>query len=646
MISLAATSPAPLYRKHLALLSPLLFSGLLMCGSASASTCALKWSGDDLYEQARLSGANPASYAIPLYNQGKIVHELRLSQIQAFFEAKQMIAQQLGRNPKLIICGENDANALATNTEQGEIIGVTIGMLKLADGDRDLAAIVIGHEYAHHIKNHMAESKKRNAVIGLLGIIAGAAMEYKIQKKTGVQGVGMDTGNIGALLVSRKFSRDQEREADEIGFNLVVQGGYHPYGAIRLSEKMKAYSKGGAGLFFDSHPGWDERTERFHTLIAGNPTAQEIIARSTQSSKPAVGNNAETAPPLIARNNEKNPGQQLYNDAQIALKNNKVQEGVSALKGSANNGYALAQLQLGLMYFNGSSSLSKNDAEAFKLFQAAAEQNNTNAINNLGAMYMKGAGVTKNETEAMRLYTRAADMGNTQAMINMGEIYEIGRNGLAVDLPQALNYYQRAAALGSDTGLLYVGLFHARGLGGLEKDDVAAVRFLSEAAEKGNPRAQYSLALFHSSGKGGLQKNDVEAVRLLQLSARQAFAPAQNNLGLMFASGRGGLNKDMGNAIRLYKLAADQGNVEAINNLGYHYLLGTEELKKNEAEGLRLIRIAADKGQAHAQTTMGDLYLGALAGLKADRELALSWYQKAAKQGFELAQQKINKLNQ
>jgi len=156
-------------------------------------------------------------------------------------------------------------------------------MFKLVNGDEAMAAAVIGHEFAHHTRGHRAEAAARDALIGLAGLIVGLALESKLQHRNPANaGLGQNLAQIGSTLVSRKFDRDQEREADAVGFEYMVSARFNPTGAVRLAEKMNQVG-GGVGLFFDTHPGWPERTQRFQELIAESPQAQQLAALSAHA---------------------------------------------------------------------------------------------------------------------------------------------------------------------------------------------------------------------------------------------------------------------------------------------------------------------------------------------------------------------------
>ena len=59
----------------------------------------------------------------------------------------------------------------------------------------------------------------------------------------------------------------------------------------------------------------------------------------------------------------------------------------------AEEGDVYAQLLLGFNYLSGVDEIPANDKEAFKWFQAAAEQGLADAQFNLGVCYLKGDGV-------------------------------------------------------------------------------------------------------------------------------------------------------------------------------------------------------------------------------------------------------------
>lgn len=79
------------------------------------------------------------------------------------------------------------------------------------------------------------------------------------------------------------------------------------------------------------------------------------------------------------------------------------QKGMQLYHLAADQGYVLAQYNLGVCYERG-SIVPKDEREAVRLYQLAADQDFASVQNNLGYCFEKGAGVAKEQREALRLY--------------------------------------------------------------------------------------------------------------------------------------------------------------------------------------------------------------------------------------------------
>jgi hypothetical protein len=114
----------------------------------------------------------------------------------------------------------------------------------------------------------------------------------------------------------------------------------------------------------------------------------------------------------------------------------------------AEQGDALAQHNLGVMYSNGSGVL-KDNKEAVKWYRKAAEQGDASAQYNLGWMYDNGKGVLKDYKKAHKWYTKAAEQGDADAQYNLGWMYDNGE-GVLKDYKEAHKWYTKAAEQGSN----------------------------------------------------------------------------------------------------------------------------------------------------------------------------------------------------
>ena len=80
----------------------------------------------------------------------------------------------------------------------------------------------------------------------------------------------------------------------------------------------------------------------------------------------------------------------------------------------ADQGYAAAQFNLGIMYQTG-QGVPKDYAEAVKWYRLAAEQGYASAQSNLGWMYKLGDGVLQDNVIAHMWYNIASGNGNPQS---------------------------------------------------------------------------------------------------------------------------------------------------------------------------------------------------------------------------------------
>ena len=118
----------------------------------------------------------------------------------------------------------------------------------------------------------------------------------------------------------------------------------------------------------------------------------------------------------------------------------------------AQQGHALAQYNLGLLYSNG-QGVPKDDAQARQWYEKAAIQGHAGAQVNLGSLFDYGRGGPQDFKMAVRWYRRSADQGNDLAQRRLGLLYERG-DGVQQDYVEAYMWYTLGAANGVKTGAL------------------------------------------------------------------------------------------------------------------------------------------------------------------------------------------------
>ncbi|PIF28418.1 peptidase M48-like protein [Acidovorax sp. 56] len=122
--------------------------------------------------------------------------------------------------------------------------------LQLSD---DEAAMIMGHEMAHALREHARERLAKTQATNL-GVRLGAQL-------LGLGDLGNAAAGLGAQLLTLKFSRSDETDADLVGLELAARAGYQPNAAVSLWQKMgKASGSQQAGLaFLSTHPSGPDR---------------------------------------------------------------------------------------------------------------------------------------------------------------------------------------------------------------------------------------------------------------------------------------------------------------------------------------------------------------------------------------------------
>jgi predicted Zn-dependent protease len=134
----------------------------------------------------------------------------------------------------------DQVNAFATD---GNVVGVTSGMLNTVRNDSELAA-VLAHEYGHHLANHIQRAGTRTQIGSLAGALLGAYLGGEGLAETGAQ-----LGGGAARLV---YSQAEEREADYLAAFMV-----HRAGAAELPQHPS--DRAGAACGLAAHGGRDPR---------------------------------------------------------------------------------------------------------------------------------------------------------------------------------------------------------------------------------------------------------------------------------------------------------------------------------------------------------------------------------------------------
>jgi Zn-dependent protease with chaperone function len=142
----------------------------------------------------------------------------------------------------------------------GGKIAIYTGILDQLQLTDDEAAMVIGHEIAHAVREHARARIAKQAGTGAL-LSLGAQL-------FGLGQLGDVAANIGTQLLTLRFSREDEIESDLIGLEMGARAAYQPEASISLWEKMGKASGGEQGPgFLSTHPTGPDRLARLRDNV-------------------------------------------------------------------------------------------------------------------------------------------------------------------------------------------------------------------------------------------------------------------------------------------------------------------------------------------------------------------------------------------
>jgi hypothetical protein len=183
-----------------------------------------------------------------------------------------------------------DFNAFAL---PGGFIFINEGLLARLQND-NAVAFVMAHEIAHASHRHWHHLMERMKGISLVGIL-----------------VGVGTGNayvasLAHTLISMKYSRAHEEEADTAGLEYLWAAGFDPNGAIEAAQVIAKLDTGkGRPPYLRSHPRGTDRLKRITALCGTLKTRPRPGPPAGDSAPPALAIDLSA---LVGRLPEGQPG--------------------------------------------------------------------------------------------------------------------------------------------------------------------------------------------------------------------------------------------------------------------------------------------------------------------------------------------------
>jgi uncharacterized protein len=205
--------------------------------------------------------------------------------------------------------------------------------------------------------------------------------------------------------------------------------------------------------------------------------------------------------------------------------------------------------------------------------------------------------------KAQKLWENAADEENSSAIRNLAGLYMSGVLGKP-DLERARALFEKGAALGDAGSELSLGYFYLKGMG-VPADPSRAKTLFDAAAEAGNAEARFMRAqmAFESGAEG---KSLQLALNDLRAAADANYPPALARVGDLLRTGTY-TDQDIQKAIEYHKKAADFGVVESANTLGDMYLFA-EAGSVDMENAVKFYEKAASEGSAPAAYSLATVF--------------------------------------
>ncbi len=151
----------------------------------------------------------------------------------------------------------------------GGKISLTRGLIVKMHSEDEMAS-VLAHEIGHVTARHQVAQYTRGVFISLA--VAGVGLALADSEYAGL---GTAVAGVAGGLLMLSYSRDQERQADALGYEYMVKAGYNPKGQVKVFEIFQSLRKSEPGFIaamLSSHPLTAERIQTARQRVAAAPS--------------------------------------------------------------------------------------------------------------------------------------------------------------------------------------------------------------------------------------------------------------------------------------------------------------------------------------------------------------------------------------
>jgi len=253
-------------------------------------------------------------------------------------------------NFEIFAVKDSSINAFAL---PGGFIGFHTGLIVSAETDSEVAS-VMGHETGHVLQRHLArqmDKQATNTMIALAGILLGA---LAASRNPGAASGLMQGGQALAVNNQLSYSRDAEREADRIGFQILDASGYDVNGAPSFFQRLQRATgimDNGVPSYVRTHPLTTDRIadmqDRARNIPSRNvPTAVEfyfVKARARMEQSGSSSGMYDLKNTFDSLSKQAFPGKQMegfYGLALIAQRQGHIEQAETYLQQARNLAHA------------------------------------------------------------------------------------------------------------------------------------------------------------------------------------------------------------------------------------------------------------------------------------------------------------------
>jgi predicted Zn-dependent protease len=187
---------------------------------------------------------------------------------------RRLLASSESRQPfEFFMIQDSTINAFAM---PGGFVGVHTGLLLAAQSESEVAS-VLAHEISHVTQHHIARMVSKESQLSTLGLAAMVIALIAARSNPDIAQAAIVSATAGSIQAQLDYSRDFEREADRVGFQLLHDAGFDVHAMPAFFERLQKSGRlydNSAPAYLRTHPLTTERMADMQNRAAPVPYKQ------------------------------------------------------------------------------------------------------------------------------------------------------------------------------------------------------------------------------------------------------------------------------------------------------------------------------------------------------------------------------------